>query len=117
MSLYLTEFISTFIVADQASASGAFQIERWVRYIGVLLPDIDAAVVTLTVCATLAGTYYPVMDLADGEDWVLLASGQDPAFVDITKFIISVPSTWYFKLAFGAAQNGGPYTFSLVQRG
>lgn len=116
MAQDFVEHISTIVVADEDTASAAFQIRKDAVFVGLLIPNIDAADVTLTVCATSGGTFVPVLDPLDGADLVLLASGEDPAFIDISNYIMSVPSTYYFKLAFSAAQNGGPYNVTLLEK-
>lgn len=117
MAIDFVEHIETLTVADEATASAAFQIPKYAVFVGVWLVDHDAAVVGLSICDTSNGTYVPVLDPVDGEDLVICASGSDPGFIDISDFVRCVPSTYYLKLTFGAAQNGGPYTHKLFFRG
>lgn len=111
------EQISTVTVADEATVSAAFQIPKWAVFVGVWIVDIDAADVGLSICNTSGGTYLPILDPADGADLVIVASASDPGVIDISDFVRFVPSTYYLKLTFSAAQNGGPYTHKLFYRG
>jgi len=117
MSHYFTENILDNVTADEAQASAAFQIPQWAVFVGVWIVDIDAADVGLAICETLGGTYQPVLDPADGADLIICASASDPGFIDFSDFVRCIPSTWYVKLTFSAAQNAGPYTHKLFFRG
>jgi hypothetical protein len=115
MAIDAKQKITILNVINTETVSAAFQLERWARHVGVLVPALDDGAVTVTVCATLAGTYYPVMRSLDGTDLVLGVSGQDPFFADITEWVMSVPSTWYFK--FLMAAQSPTVDLTLVQKG
>lgn len=111
------EYIEDNITADEATTGAAFLIPKWSVFCGVWIVDIDAADVGLAVCETEGGTYQPVLDPADGADLIICASASDPGFIDFSDFVRCIPSTWFVKLTFSAAQNGGPYTHKLFFRG
>jgi hypothetical protein len=78
----------------------------------------DNANVTLTMCATETGTYAPVLDPLDGADLLIAATGEDPCYIDISNYIMAIPSTYYFKLAYDAAQatGSGGSAFTLLEK-
>lgn len=117
MSHYFTEFILDNVTADEATAGASFQIPQWAVFCGVWIVDIDAADVGLSICETTNGTFQPILDPADGADLVICASASDPGFIDFSDFVRCVPSTWFVRLTFSAAQNTGPYTHKLFFRG
>ena len=102
-------------VADEAQVSGSFQPDRDSVFFGVYIPDIDACTVGIEVSRDNS-TFIPILDPADGQDLVILDTGQDPGFVDISDFMRSVSPDYYVRFTFSAAQNGGPYTLYLIQR-
>jgi hypothetical protein len=108
MAQNFVESAKTVLTADGDSVSAAFQIRKDAMFVGLLLGTlVDNANVTLTVCATLAGTYAPVLDPLDGADLVIAATGEDPCYIDISNYIMAIPSTYYFKLAYDVAQATG----------
>jgi hypothetical protein len=117
MSHYFTELIVDNITADQASAGASFQIPQWAVFCGVWIINIDAANVGLSICETTGGTFQPILDPADGADLIICASASDPGFIDFSDFVRCIPSSWYCRLTFSAAQNTGPYTNKLFFRG
>lgn len=103
-------------VADEAQVSSSFQLPSWVVFLGIYIPDIDAATVSVQVSRDDT-TFVPVLDQIDGDDLVVVNSGSDPGFVDISPFLAAVPREWYVRFYFSAAQNGGPYTLYVGMRG
>jgi len=87
----------------------AFQVPWDVTYVGVFIPEIDNGTVgvevyqhganTATIISSLVGSsallpsadtnWLPVLDLSDGEDAIICASGYDPGFIDLTPFVAS----------------------------
>ena len=105
------------ITLDTAQVGASFQIPKWAVFVGVWLLDLDAADVGLQMCETTGGTFFPVLDPADGADLIICASASDPGMIDISDFVRCVPSTWFLQLTFSAAQNSGPYTHKIMFRG
>lgn len=120
MAQNFVEKATTVLTADGDSVSAAFQIRKDSMFVGIYMSAMaDNAIVTLTMCPTLAGTYAPVLDPLDGADLVLIASGEHPCFIDISNYIMSIPSSYYFKLKFSAAQETGSAgaTAILLEKG
>ena len=104
-------------VADDATVSAGFQVPKWAIFCGVWLVDCDAADVGIQICDTESGTYVPIIDITDGDDLIIVASGADPCWVDFSDFVRAVPYSYWLQLTFSAAQSGGPYTHKLFFRG
>lgn len=108
MAQNFVEFATTVSTADGDSVSAAFQIRKDAMFVGIYVSDMaDSADITLTMCPTVGGTYAPVADPLDGAALVLLASGVDVGYIDISNYIMAIPSTYFFKLAFSVAQTTG----------
>jgi hypothetical protein len=117
MSHYFTEEIIDNICLDNAQVGASFQIPKWSVFIGVWLLDLDACNVGLQLCDTTDGTFFPVLDPADGADLIICATASDPGMIDISDFVRCVPSTWYLQLTFSEVQAGGDYTHKIFFRG
>jgi hypothetical protein len=117
MSHYFTEYIIDNITADNGTNGASFQIPQYAVFCGVWIVDIDACNVGLSICETVAGTFQPVLDPADGADLIICATASDPGFIDFSDFVRCIPSTWYVQLTFSETQAGGPYTHKLFFRG
>lgn len=87
-------------IAKDAAISSSFQVPKWATFVGVYIPDIDAGAVSLNISKD-DSTFIPVLDPIDGDDYVVLKSGSDPGYIDISMIIGSIPLEWY--LRFGAA--------------
>lgn len=95
-------------IADSASVSGAFQINKDTMFAGIFVSDMaDSADITITVCDTLGGTYVPIADPLDGAAMIFLASGTDVGYFDLSNYIMGIPSTYFFKLKCSVAQTTG----------
>lgn len=102
-------------VALNGTYSAGFTIPDWAIFIGLYLPAMDDGDIGLEV--SLDGTnYYPLLDITDGADVVICASGSDPGFVDISDLVRFVPSTAYVRLTCAAQASGG-VTAKLLLRG
>lgn len=113
----LAQETTTVTIAQTGTLSGAFQIPQYATFVGVYVPDIDAANVTLQMALTSDGTYVDVLDETDGQAAVICASGSDPGFIDVTKFVRGIPATYYLKIKTSAAQNSAAVTFTVTFRG
>ena len=108
MAQNFVEFATTVLTADGDSVSAAFQIRKDALFVGLhIYLMADNANVTLTMCPTSGGTYAPVLDPLDGADLLIAATGEDPCYIDISNYIMAIPSTYYFKLAYDVAQATG----------
>lgn len=92
-------------VAAAGTVSTSFQVEKDTVFTGALFPAlVDGAV---GVEASLDdSTFYPVLDPSDGQDVVIVASGSDPGWIDISDFIRFAHPGLYIRFTM-AAQAGG----------
>jgi len=101
-------------IASSGTTSTSFQVPRWATFVGVYIPDLDAGAVSLNISKD-DSTFIPVLDPVDGDDYVVLKSGSDPGYVDISMIIGSIPLKWY--LRFGTAiQSSGAITLTVSFR-
>lgn len=96
-------------VADEASVSSEVDLGSAYKYATVLNPTIDAAYMSVQGAMNLGGTYYPIYawEDNDADGTVLLATTAETTSKAVTYFIGGFR---FVKVAFSAAQNGGPYT-------
>lgn len=111
--------------------TNAFQVPWNTVYIGVFIPSIDNGTVGIEVyqhgahvdtlytdvsAADLLSSsdtnWVPVIDLSDGADAVILASGSDPGFVDITPFVAALRGHWIRFTS--AAQSSSDITYWVI---
>lgn len=102
-------------IANAATVSDEFQIRKDQIFIGLFVPAIDDGDLGIEVSQTSGGTFVPIIDPSDGADLVVLASGNDPGYVDVSDFLRPIPSTFYLRLTC-AAQTGAK-TVTLTKRG
>lgn len=106
--------IKDLTIAQGATISSSFQVPRWATFVGVYIPDLDVGAVSLNISKDNS-TFIPVLDPIDGDDYVVLVSGADPGYVDISMIIGSIPLDWY--LRFGAAtQSSAAVTLTVSFR-
>lgn len=108
------------VVASSGTYSAAFTIPDWALFTGVLIPDVDAGDIGIEVSRD--GTnFYPLLDPISGNDVVILASGSDPGWVDISDFIRFIGSKGAqgdYQLRFTcASQTSGAVTLYVSFRG
>jgi len=102
-------------IANNGTYSSSFQIPDWAVFVGAYFPNIDAGDVGLEWSLDNS-TFTPVLDPSDGNDVVLLTSGQDPGVVDISDFVRFVTSDAYLRFTC-AAQSSGAVTTVVSFRG
>lgn len=91
----------TIEVALSGVVSEAFQVPDSTVFIGLLFPAMDDGACGLEI--SIDGTnFYPVLDPTDGEDVVIMASGSDPGWIDISDFVRFMPSHCYIRITCAA---------------
>lgn len=110
--------------ADNATVSGAFVIQPYAMFFGALFPAMVDGDVGLAL--TIDGTNYnPVLDPSDGADAVLIASGNDPGWIDFSDWIrffghnipVGEPNTNLQARFTCVSQTGGPLDIVVLMRG
>lgn len=85
-------------------------IPDWARCVGVMIPSIDNGAVGIEVYESADTAYQnvaaalllssadtnwiPVLDLLDGADAEICASGSDPGYIDITPLLGALRNVW-----------------------
>lgn len=102
-------------IASAGTYSASFYVPYWALFVGLGLPAMDDGVIGLE--GSWDGTnYHPLLDVSDGQDLVICASGSDPGIIDITDFVRFVPQTLALRLTC-SAQSSGAVTVKLFLRG
>lgn len=90
MSLALKNKLTELIILQNGTNSASISLQRDALFIGVNVPAIDNGDVGIEFSLDDT-TFVPVVNPATGDDVVILASGSDPAYVDISDYIRSIP--------------------------
>ena len=77
-------------VAKSATVSAAFTIPKYSLFCGALFPAMDNGNIGIEMTVDNSN-YAPILDPGDGQDLLLCASGQDPAFIDFSDYVRFVP--------------------------
>ena len=101
-------------VAQNATTSASFQIPRWATFVGVYVPDLDAGDLTVHISKD-DSTFIPVADITDGDDHIVVASGKDPLYMDLSPLLASVPKDWYGRFVM-ASQTSAAVTLTVSFR-
>jgi len=111
------KFLETnLIVANNGTASAAFSLQPWTTFAGVYFPAMDNGAIGIEYSLD-GSTYVPILDPADGNDLVLVTSGQDPAWIDISDYIRAIPrgtGERFLRLTC-ATQSSGAVTLILTE--
>lgn len=97
-------------ISVSTTRTNAVPIPDWAKWVGVMIPDLDAGAIGIEVYESGSGAYYdvaasallasattnwsPVLDISDGQDAVICASGSDPGYVDIIPFLGALRNVW-----------------------
>jgi hypothetical protein len=98
------------IVADEGTLSAAVDLGKSYETLAIYYPaTIDSATVNVRGARSLGGTYQDIYitDPATGDDIKPISTAGTGGI----NWITPIGGFAYIKLFFGAAQNGGPYTF------
>jgi hypothetical protein len=108
----------TVSIANNGTASEAFSVDPWLRKVGVIFPAMNDGAIGIEVTNDGGTTWYPVIDLADGADLDIVASGSEPCYVDITDYLRAIPNDaqkqWQVRFTC-ASQTGGARTVTIVE--
>ena len=91
MSLTLKNYETEVVISQNDTESAAFSLQQDTLFIGVNIPAIDNGGVGVEYSVDNGGAYVPIINPATGDDVVILASGSDPAYVDISDYLRSIP--------------------------
>jgi hypothetical protein len=81
---------TTLTVANGATISSGMSLQPWTTFVGVSFPAMDDGACGVEYSRDTGSTYVPIIDPADGADYVIAASGSDPCHADISDFIRTV---------------------------
>lgn len=103
-------------VANGATVSSGFTLEAWTTFVALQFPAMDNGDITLEFSAD-GSTYVTVLDPSDGADLVIVASGEDPGWIDISDYIRAVPrgANDHFLRIVCAAQTSGAVTLYIYE--
>lgn len=106
----------TLDVASSGTTSTPFRMGDHTKAIGFLFPAMDDGDVTLHMSIDEGLTYHPVIDITDGNDLVIIGSGDDPGFVTLTDQIQGIPPDARLRIVC-AAQSSGAIEIKAYCRG
>jgi hypothetical protein len=110
------QFDIMFDISEDDNNSTSFQIPRWVSFVGLsFLTDMVDADIALHVSFD-NNTFFPVIDPADGNDLVVIGSGDEPGFVDISDYVRAIIPTMYVRL-YSAANQTSDETVTVTLKG
>jgi hypothetical protein len=105
MAQDFVEHTQTLSVTVSTQVSSSFQLRKDRIFVGLYIADIsDSANVTIDVSPDNAD-WAPILDILDGEALVIMASGTDTGYIDITNLVASIPDSYYLRLGFSVAQD------------
>lgn len=115
--------VTSVTIAQTGTTSDTFHKHQFMNKIGALIPDIDAATITLQFSDDGGTTWYPVLDPFDGDDYVICKSGSDPGFIDFTDVCRPIPvdkdpaaDKYLLRFLSSAAQNSAAVTIKVFER-
>lgn len=106
------------VVAGNGTYSAGFSLESHEIFVGALFPDMDVGDIGLEYSIDNGSNYNPILDPADGDDFLVVKSGSDPGVIDISDFIRFVHANNEHLLRFTcASQTSGAVTITVLFRG
>ena len=109
------EIVVTGTVEDTVST--VFTVEPWAIFFMALFPEMDDGDIGLELSIDGGSNFYPVIDLADGADAVLVASGNDPGWIDFSDYIRGFGDNDGFQARFTFAAQNPVISITVLQRG
>ena len=82
----------TAVIAQSAKLSGWVEIPPWATFIGAAFPDMDAGNVGIDMTPDDESTAVPILKSDGSGDFVVVASGADPGYTDISDHLRALPS-------------------------
>lgn len=118
MSDTLTDRVVELTVAQSGTVSTAFSLKSYEIFVGVVFPNMVAGAVGLEYSIDGGTSYATILDPADGDNLVVLASGADPGVVDISDFIRFAHANKAHLIRFTcASQTTAAITITVLLRG
>jgi hypothetical protein len=101
---------TTLTILSGDLSSDSFSVPKHTTYMGIYFPpgESHAANWYLLVYSednAAESLLVPLIDPADGADYVVFASGSTPGYADVSTILGSVPSDWYLHLSGDARQH------------
>jgi len=108
--------LTKLIIASGETDSETMSLEPWTTFVGVRFPAMDDG--SCFIHVALDGTNFdPIIDPADGADYIVAASGSDPCFADISDYIRAVPRGYTLGLIkFVCAAQTPAITLTIVEQ-
>ena len=103
--------------ANEQTESTAFTVEPWAIFFMALFPEMDDGAIGIELSIDGGSNFYPVIDPADGADVVLIASGNDPGFIDFSDYIRGFGDNDEFQVRFTFAAQNPVISITVLQRG
>lgn len=73
------------------TASAGFEMPNWATFALAYFPDMDVGAIGLEISPDGGSNYYPVLKPDGSADAVVVGSGADPAFSDISDYVRALP--------------------------
>ena len=99
------------------TASTAFTVEPWALFYMALFPAMDDGDVGMEISIDGGSNFYPVIDPTDGADAVLVASGNDPGWIDFTDWVKALGDNDDFQMRFTFAAQDPVIEITVMMRG
>lgn len=104
------------VVANNGTVSAAFSLQPWTTFVGMNVPAMDNG--DMGLAYSVDGTnYVPILDPTDGDDLIVIATGADPGFIDISDYIRAIPrgTGERFLRITCASQTSGAVTLTVTE--
>lgn len=105
-----------FDISEDADYSESFVVPDWAVFVGIYVPTITNANLTLQVSLD-DSTFVPVIDLGDGQDLIIVASTYDPCYVDVSDHLRTIPQGTYVRVASSTSQLTTDKSLTIFFRG
>ena len=79
------------VVENTGTVSAAFSLEPWTTFVGAYFPEMDDGDIGLEYSLDGGANYAPILDSLDGADLIVVTSGEDVGWMDISDFIRAIP--------------------------
>ena len=103
--------------ANEQTESTAFTVEPWAIFFMALFPSMVDGDIGLALSIDGGSNFNPVIDPADGADVVLVASTNDPGWVDFSDYIRGFGDNSEFLVRFTFAAQDPVISIVVLQRG
>lgn len=85
-------------VAQAGTYSASFSLQSWTTFVGAYFPAMDDGDVGIEYSIDNGSNYAPVLDPVDGDNLLVVKSGSDPGWVDISDYLRAIPRGWSNRL-------------------